>query len=49
MQKLLLLNTGLQNPRTASPGHDLGTAPESGIQHRCVDLLEVRGRSQGDC
>jgi len=34
---------------TASPGHDLDAAPQTRVQHRCVDLPEVRRRSQSDC
>ncbi|MBW9275011.1 MAG: hypothetical protein K1563_15125, partial [Candidatus Thiodiazotropha sp. (ex. Lucinisca nassula)] len=37
-----------QNTRTASPGHDLGAAPQARVQHRCVDLPEVWRRSQSD-
>jgi len=37
-----------QNTWTAPPCHDLGTAPEKGIQHRCLGLPKVWRWSQGD-
>jgi hypothetical protein len=33
---------------SGGPDADLGPTPQTGIQHRCVDLREVRGRCQSN-
>jgi len=38
-----------QNTRAAASDHDLGAAPQTGIQYRCVDLTAVWRRSTGHC